>query len=119
MIISPKFRSRYAAAGTLRSTAILRDGSNRLKIAIYNLHFATLGGGDRRTSALAAHLAKQHHVTLFVRSPVSIDAAKTFFGIDLSGVEIISLENKDHSVEIARGRFDLLINNSHCSNLPN
>src|SRR5713226_6945698 len=79
MITSPKSRSRYAAAGTLRSTAILRDGSNRLKIAIYNLHFATLGGGERRTSALAAHLAKQHHVTLFVRSPASIDAAKTFF----------------------------------------
>jgi glycosyltransferase involved in cell wall biosynthesis len=90
-----------------------------LKIAIYNLHFATLGGGERRTSALAAHLAKNHHVTLFVRSPASINTAKTFFGIDLANVEIISLEHKVHSAEIARRQFDLFINNSHGSNFPN
>jgi len=36
-----------------------------LNIAIYNLYLATFGGGERRTAALAAHLAKTHRVTLF------------------------------------------------------
>jgi glycosyltransferase involved in cell wall biosynthesis len=90
-----------------------------LKIAIYNLHFAVLGGGERRTSALAAHLAKSHDVTIFVHSPVSITTIKTAFGLDLSKVAIIPLENKDHSIEIARCRPDLFINNSHGSHFPN
>ena len=90
-----------------------------MKVAIYNLHFAVLGGGERRTSALAAHLARSHDVTLFVHSPVSIATIKTIFGLDLSKVEIISLEHKDHSTEIARCQPDLFINNSHGSHFPN
>jgi glycosyltransferase involved in cell wall biosynthesis len=95
------------------------SGSDRLKIAIYNLHFETFGGGERRTAALAAHLAKMHRVTLFVHRPASIETTKTIFRIDLSNVEIIPLLNKDHATEIAARRFDLFINNSHGSELPN
>jgi len=90
-----------------------------LKIAIYNLHFAALGGGERRTSALAANLASRHDTTLFVHSPVSIQKIKTTFGIDLCNVEIIPLEHKNHSLEIASCRPDLFINNSHASRLSN
>ena len=90
-----------------------------MKIAIYNLHFATLGGGERRTSALAAHLASRHDTTLFVQSPVSIQKIKTTFGIDLCNVDIVPLEHKNHSLEIASRRPDLFINNSHASRLSN
>jgi len=90
-----------------------------LKIAIYNLNFATLGGGERRTCALAAHLAREHIVTIFVQSSVPIATIKTIFGLDLSNVEIIALEHKDHTAEILRWDPDLFINNSHLSNLPN
>ena len=90
-----------------------------MKIAIYNLHFATLGGGERRTSALAAHLTSRHDTTLFVQSPVSIQKIKTTFGINLSNVEIIPLKHKNHSLEIASRRPDLFINNSHGSRLSN
>jgi len=89
-----------------------------MKIAIYNLHFATLGGGERQTCALAAHLAKKHIVMMFVNSPVSIELIKASFGLDLSNVEIIHLEHKDHYMEITRCQPDLFINNSHGSNLP-
>jgi len=90
-----------------------------LKIAIYNLHFAVLGGGERRTSALAAHLAKKNDVTIFVHTPVSVETIKTVFGIDLSNVAIIPLEHKDHAAEIARCQPELFINNSHNSRFPN
>jgi len=91
-----------------------------LKVAIYSLHFAALGGGERRTSALAAHLAREHNVAIFVQSSVLISTIKTIFGLDLSNVEIIPLEHKhDHMAEILRWEPDLFINNSHQSNLPN
>ena len=90
-----------------------------LKIAIYNLHFATLGGGERSTCALAVHLAKKHNVAMFVNSPVSIATIKAIFGFDLSNIEIIPLEDRDHTAEIVRFDPDLFINNSHGSKLPN
>jgi len=90
-----------------------------MKIAIYNLHFATLGGGERQTCALAAHLAKKHSVMMFVQTSVSIATIKTIFGLDLSNIEITALEHKDHMAEILRWDPDLFINNSHLSNLPN
>jgi glycosyltransferase involved in cell wall biosynthesis len=91
-----------------------------MKIAIYNMHFATLGGGERRTSALAAHLAKEHDVTLFVLSPVSPATIKTVFGIDISKAEIVPLAGQeDHFSEIARYQPDLFINNSFASQLAN
>lgn len=90
-----------------------------MKIAIYNLHFETFGGGERRTAALAAHLARKCQVTLFVRRPASIETIKTIFRIDLSNVKIIALHDKDHFAEIARQRFDVFINNSHGSDLRN
>jgi glycosyltransferase involved in cell wall biosynthesis len=88
-----------------------------MKIAIYNLHFATLGGGERQTCALATHLAKKHSVTMFVNLPVSVELIKDRFGLDLSNVKIIHLEHRDHCNEIARYQPDLFINNSYGSNL--
>jgi len=90
-----------------------------VKIAIYNLHFATLGGGERRTCALAVHLARKHDVTIFVQSSVPLATIKRIFGFDLSNVKIIALEHKDHAEEILRCKPDLFINNSHLSKLPN
>lgn len=89
-----------------------------MKIAIYNLNFAVLGGGERQTCALASHLARKHSVTIFVSSPVSIEFIKSSFGLNLSNVEIIPLEHRDYFTEIARCQPDLFINNSHGSKLP-
>src|ERR1700719_3573812 len=89
-----------------------------MKIAIYNLNLAFLGGGERQTCALAAHLASKHSVTFFVGLPVSIELIKASFGLDLSNVEIIPLEHKDHLTEVARCQPDVFINNSHGSKLP-
>ena len=88
-----------------------------VNVAIYNMCFATLGGGERRTAALAAHLAERHDVTLFVLSPLDISVVKSVFGIDLSRVQVTALDGKDHAHEILRLAPDLFINNSHGSTL--
>jgi hypothetical protein len=51
-----------------------------VNVAIYNMCFATFGGGERRTAALAAHLAERRDVTLFVLSPLDISIVKSVFG---------------------------------------
>lgn len=89
-----------------------------MKVAIYNLHFATLGGGERRSASLAAHLCQSHDVTLFVQSPLNKDAIRKIFGIDLSNAKVIELDQKDHLAEIAKVRPDIFINNSFGSELP-
>lgn len=90
-----------------------------MKIALYNMHFDTLGGGERRTAALAAHLAKKHTVTLFVHAPVEPSLVSQVFGIDLRGVDIVSLMGIDHDAAIQRFQADLFINNSQASPLAN
>ena len=62
-----------------------------MRIALYNLHFATLGGGERRTALLAAHLARTHEVALFSETPLEIEGLRRLFGIDLSAVQNIVL----------------------------
>ncbi len=91
-------------------------GSN---IAIYNLNFTAMGGGERRSALLAAHLAKSNNVTLFIAAPLSPQLIMQVFGIDLSGVRIVPLQGRDHLREIAKSRPDVFINNSHSSELPN
>ena len=88
-----------------------------VNVAIYNMCFATLGGGERRTAALAAHLAARHDVTLFVLSPLDISIVKSVFGIDLSRVQVTALDGKDHVQEILRSAPDLFVNNSHGSTI--
>jgi glycosyltransferase involved in cell wall biosynthesis len=88
-----------------------------VNVAIYNMCFATLGGGERRTAALAAHLAERHDVILFVLSPLDISIVKSVFGIDLSRVRVTALHGKDHLQEILRTAPDVFINNSYGSTL--
>jgi len=88
-----------------------------MRIAIYNLYFQTIGGGERRSAALAEHLSRAHEVTIFAQEPLEIDTIKNLFGIDLSEVKVIPLAGKDHAAEIQATKPDLFINNSHDSRL--
>jgi len=88
-----------------------------VNVSLYNMHFATLGGGERRTAAIAAHLSPKHDVTLFVLVAAGIDRVRALFGIDLSRVRIVELGPKDHLEEIRKFHPDLFINNSYRSQL--
>lgn len=89
-----------------------------MKIALYNLHFATMGGGERRTAALAAHLRAKHEVVLFVYVPLEPKLVEEVFDIEISGIEIVALGNSNHFQRISSSAPDLFINNSHLSTLP-
>ena len=62
-----------------------------MRIALYNLHFATLGGGERRTALLAAHLAQAHELAIFSASPLDTDSIRDLFGIDLARLNNVVL----------------------------
>jgi glycosyltransferase involved in cell wall biosynthesis len=91
-----------------------------MRIALYNIHFATLGGGERRTALLAAHLAQAHEITIFSASPLDTERIRDLFGIDLSRMNnmILPRSELDHVAAIAAWNPDLFINNSYCSRLP-
>ncbi len=88
-----------------------------MKIALYNRYFATMGGGERRTAALAAHLSAKHDVLLFLTEPLDRERVVDLFGFSLSGVEVVVLGRCDHFQTIANASPDLFINNSHGSTL--
>lgn len=86
-----------------------------MRIAIYNLYFRTLGGGERRSAVLAEHLGRAHKTTLFTNEPISVDAVRNLFGVNLLNVEVVPLAGRDHIAEIDARKPDLFINNSHNS----
>jgi glycosyltransferase involved in cell wall biosynthesis len=88
-----------------------------MKVAIYNLHFATMGGGEKRTAVLAAHLCAKHEVVLFVTEPLDRKRIGDAFAVELAGVEIVPLDGCDHFQAIAGRSPDLFINNSYGSTL--
>jgi glycosyltransferase involved in cell wall biosynthesis len=91
-----------------------------LRIALYNLHFATLGGGERRSALLAAHLAQTHDVTIFSAAPLEREKIRYLFGIDLDRVKNVALPEPEsaHGAVIADAWPDLFINKSYHSLLP-
>lgn len=92
-----------------------------MRIALYNLHFAALGGGERRTALLAAHLAAAHEVAIFSASPIDTAGIRALFGIELSAVRLEVLPGatqEQHAAAIAAWQPDLFINNSYTSRLP-
>lgn len=99
-------------------SGIIRMPVAQMRIAIYNLHFQTNGGGERRSAALAEHLSRAHETIIFSHEPIDTAALENLFGIDLSLVENIALAGKDHLAEIQAAALHLFINNSHASELP-
>ena len=112
----------------------------KLKIGIYNLHMQTKGGGEKRTLVLADHLSRSHDVTLFVAQQLDLLVLENYFGVDLSRVDVVHLDDNHiqarpqrlttsprwevlsrtfgHFRRIKSFKIDLFINNSYCSNLP-
>jgi len=90
-----------------------------MRIALYNLEFATLGGGERRTALLAAHLAQAHPVAIFSTTPIEAGRIRKLFGIDLSRVSthLLPTSPEEHVEAIAAWKPDLFINNSCTSRM--
>jgi len=89
-----------------------------MRIAVYNQHFRTLGGGERRSLALAAHLARDHEVTVISEAPVPAELLNRLFGIEPGALHWLADPNWGLDGRPTE-RFDVFINNSHASALKN
>ncbi|MBI4748548.1 MAG: glycosyltransferase [Acidobacteria bacterium] len=101
-----------------------------MKIGIYNRYINALGGGEKRTLALAEHLSHRHTVSLIVPYCLDKPFLEGYFNIDLGRVRVVVLDSNSRSGLPHRGsveaiyfnqikamELDLLINNSHQSHL--
>lgn len=70
-------------------------------IGIYNANMRLLGGGEKRTLAMADYLSRFYKVFLIVREPIDREFLEQFFGVDLSRVEVVVV-GKAHKTDIAR-----------------
>jgi hypothetical protein len=61
----------------------------RLKVAIYNLYWATYGGGEQVSGAIAETLSKYCDVTLLGPEEPNIEATRARLGVDLAGCSMI------------------------------
>lgn len=106
-------------------------------IGVYNLHMRTMGGGEKLTLVLAAHLSRSHNVRLFHTDPLDLNSLEQFFGVDLSRVSPVRLEGPGtplrllakvrgrrppafslhHYLQLKRLNLDVFINNSYASGL--
>lgn len=106
-------------------------------IGVYNLHMHTMGGGEKLTLVLAAHLSRSHNVWLFHTGPLDFHSCERFFGVDLSRVRPVRLDDPGlllrllakvrgrrppafslhHFLQLKRLDLDVFINNSYASGL--
>jgi glycosyltransferase involved in cell wall biosynthesis len=108
-----------------------------MNIGIYNLHMRAMGGGEKLTLVLAAHLSAKHNVTLFSGEALDVPVLEKFFDVDLRRVRVVPLTSPGpvlrivkrlrgydgpafslhHYLQIKKLNLDLFINNSYASGL--
>lgn len=88
------------------------------RVAIYNLYWATYGGAEQVSGAIAEHLRRAHDVTLFGPEPIDVDAARDRLGVDLSGCGFVEVKN-DLDASEASADFDVFVNGTYRSEAVN
>jgi glycosyltransferase involved in cell wall biosynthesis len=106
-------------------------------VGIYNLHMSAMGGGEKLTLVAAEHLSRANNVTLFCAEPLDKARLESFFGVDLSRLEIHPLAgpgriprlvgklrgdsasslSQHHYEQLRKLDLDVFINNSYGSEL--
>ncbi len=90
-----------------------------MRIAIFNEHWTTLGGGEQSALQIAAALQEDHQVSLLATQSISMKDLEDHCQQDLSKVQLIEIDRNRHSVECASSNFDVFINHSHQSTAMN
>ena len=90
----------------------------RLRVAVYDLYWSTLGGGEQVDGSIAQVLAADHDVTLLGPHPVDVDATFRRLGVDLSACGhrrvVDDLEASEASAD-----FDVFVNGTYLSKAIN
>lgn len=91
-----------------------------MKIAVYNQHWATAGGGERFAGGIAEALARRpgRQVSLVAHSAVDTDGLSERLQLDLSGVTVEVVGPAPEAVTAASGRADVFVNASYASDIP-
>lgn len=84
------------------------------RIAIYNLYWATYGGAEQVSGAIAEHLRHGHEVTLLGPEPIDAAAAMERLGVDVSGCGFVEVKN-DLEASEASAEFDVFVNGTYRS----
>jgi predicted N-acyltransferase len=90
----------------------------RPKVAIYNLYWATYGGGEQVSGAIAETLSKYCDVTLLGPEEPNIDATRARLGVDLGGCAWRKVVD-DLEAGVASADFDVFINGTYRSHTVN
>jgi glycosyltransferase involved in cell wall biosynthesis len=88
------------------------------RVAVYDLYWSTMGGGEQVDGTLAQVLAEQHHVTLLGPQPPDIEALQRRLGVDVSGCDYRRVADDDEA-SAASADYDLFVNGTYLSTAVN
>jgi glycosyltransferase involved in cell wall biosynthesis len=92
--------------------------SGRLRIAVYDLYWSTLGGGEQVDGSIAQALASDHDVTLLGPAPVDVEATRARLGVDLSSCSYRPIADDIEAGE-ASADYDVFVNGTYLSSAVN
>ena len=90
----------------------------RPRVAIYNLYWATYGGGEQVSGAIAEALKERCDVTLLGPEEPNVEATRARLGVDLSGCAWRKVVDDTEAGE-ASADFDVFINGTYRSHSVN
>jgi len=90
----------------------------RPRVAIYNLYWATYGGGEQVSGAIAETLSEYCDVTLLGPEEPSIETTRARLGVDLSGCSWRKVMD-DLEASTASADYDVFINSTYRSHSVN
>ncbi len=86
-----------------------------MKIAVYDEHWRTSGGGEKYAASFAEALADEHEVDLLGPAPIAPGEIGERLGVDLQQVGIRTLPGRPGALTAASADYDLLLNCSYMS----
>jgi len=89
-----------------------------MRVAVYNAHWTTLGGGEQLAGGAAAALARAHEVELLVAETFDPIVASERLGFDLTGLPQVPVEHGTRAFLEASARYDLVVNTSFGNTFP-
>jgi glycosyltransferase involved in cell wall biosynthesis len=86
-----------------------------MRVAVFNAHWSTLGGGEQLAGGAAATLAREHDVELLVHETFDSIVASERLGFDLTGLPQVELAQGTRAFLEASERYDVVVNTSFAS----
>jgi glycosyltransferase involved in cell wall biosynthesis len=90
----------------------------RRRVAVYDLYWSTLGGGEQVDGSIAQVLAEQHEVTLLGPTPPDIAALRRRLGVDLTGCDYRRVVD-DAQASSVSADYDVFVNGTYLSKAVN